>query len=389
VRIAIVYDCLYPYTVGGAERRYHGIAARLATRHQVTYVTRRQWPAGETPDAPPGVRVVAVSGGRSLYTGAGRRNVSAPLRFGGGVLRHLLRHRDAYDVVHTCGFPYFALLAARLANTLGGPPVVTDWLEVWSREYWRDYLGPVGGRVGAAVQRLCVRLTGPAFVLSELAARRLVREGYRGHPTILRGLHDGVTGLAAAATARAPLVVYIGRHIREKGVVAIPAAIAQARQHIPELRAAIFGDGPERPRVIAAAERLGLSDIIDCPGFVSRDAVDAALDRALCLLLPSRREGYGLVVVEAAAHGTPSIVLRHPDSAATELIEPDRNGVIVEGDDAPMLAAAIEAVHAAGPALAERTREWFTGNAATLGIEATIEQLERTYASVASTHPRR
>ena len=45
-------------------------------------------------------------------------------------------------------------------------------------------------------------------------------------------------------------------------------------------------------------------------------------------MLPSRREGYGLVVVEACAAGTPSVVVADPDNAATELIEEGVNGFV-------------------------------------------------------------
>jgi hypothetical protein len=73
-----------------------------------------------------------VSGGRRLYTATGRRKISPPLRFGWGIFWHLLRHRGDFDIVHTCSFPYFSLIGARLACALGGPAVVTDWYEVWS-----------------------------------------------------------------------------------------------------------------------------------------------------------------------------------------------------------------------------------------------------------------
>ena len=59
MRIAIVYDCLFPYTVGGAERWLRLLAEDLARDHEVTYVTRRQWPPREQPDLP-GVDCVAV-----------------------------------------------------------------------------------------------------------------------------------------------------------------------------------------------------------------------------------------------------------------------------------------------------------------------------------------
>src|SRR5271170_6235842 len=154
LRIAIVYDCLYPHTIGGCERWYRAVAARLAARHRVTYLTRRQWDPDQGPDVPPGVEVLGLSGGRQLYTASGRRRILPPLRFGLAVLLHLLRNRARYDIVHTCSFPYFPLLSARLASAAGGPAIVTDWVEVWGREYWRGYLGVFGGAAGMAVQKL-------------------------------------------------------------------------------------------------------------------------------------------------------------------------------------------------------------------------------------------
>jgi glycosyltransferase involved in cell wall biosynthesis len=257
--------------------------------------------------------------------------------------------------------------------------VVTDWYEVWTRAYWREYLGPVAGRVGAAVQALCVRASGPSFVFSTLHAARLRAAGYPAEPVLLQGAYDGPTAMRAAAAEREPLVVYVGRHIAEKRVAAIPAAIAAARSRIPGLRAVIFGDGPERPRVLAEIARLGLADVIECPGFAPWGRVDAALRGALCLVLPSRREGLGVGVVEALARGTPAVVACGADSAATELIDARYNGVVAASADPMVLADAIVAVHAAGPELVARTAAWFAANATRLTIEGSIGELEAMY----------
>jgi len=116
MRVCLAYDCLYPWTVGGYERYMRALAEAVATAgHEVTYLTRRQWGADDAPDIE-GVRVVAVSRRDALYGPDGNRLVGPPLRFGRGVLGHLLRHRDDYDVVHLCAFPYFSLLAAGLAR---------------------------------------------------------------------------------------------------------------------------------------------------------------------------------------------------------------------------------------------------------------------------------
>src|SRR3954447_6937706 len=119
MRICFVYDCLFPHTVGGAERWYRNLAEHLAASgHEVTYLTLRQWERGENPFVA-GVGVRAVGPRMALYTSSGRRRVLPPLVFGGGVLWHLLRRGDGYDVVHTASFPYFSLLAAALARPRG------------------------------------------------------------------------------------------------------------------------------------------------------------------------------------------------------------------------------------------------------------------------------
>ena len=382
LRIAIVYDCLYPHTIGGCERWYRAVAQRLASRHRVTYLTRIQWDAGTAPDAPAGVEVIGLNAGRQLYTASGRRRIVPPLRFGLAVLIHLLRNRGRYDIVHTCSFPYFPLLAAVIARAAGGPAVVIDWVEVWPREYWRDYLGAVGGAAGAAVQRLCIALTGPSFTLSTLAAGVLKEWGYRGDPVILKGIYDGAVLPPPAQVKREPLVIYVGRHIPEKQVSVIPEAIAIARRRVPDLRAVIFGDGPERPRVLKEIARLELGSTVRCPGFAAPQEIDCAMRAAMCLLLPSRREGYGLVVVEAAARGTASIVVEGPDNAATSLIDSGINGFVAPTPQPTALADMIVKVHAAGSSMVQSTYAWFREHADELSVDSSVAQIEHVYRSI-------
>jgi glycosyltransferase involved in cell wall biosynthesis len=379
MRICVVYDCLFPWTVGGAERFYRALAERLAADgHRVTYLTRLQWDDADRPDLP-GVEVVAVSPREPLYGPDGNRRIGEALRFGRGVLTHLLRHGRRYDVVHTASFPYFSLLGAALARPLARFDLVVDWHEVWSRAYWRAYLGPVGGRAGHLVQRLCVLVPQRAYCFSRLHGDRLRAEGLRTAPVLLEGEYAG--DLTAPEPNRAePLVVFAGRHIREKRAPAVVAAVAAARARLPELGAIVFGDGPERGDVLAAIARAGLDGAVRAPGFVDPAEVEAAMRRALCLVLPSEREGYGMVVVEAAARGTPSVVVRAPDNAAVELVEDGVNGVIAASASPADLAAAIVAVDAAGDALRASTCEWFARNARRLSLESSLQRVTAAYA---------
>ena len=339
-------------------------------------MTLREWPRGTDP-AVPGVRVVTAGPRMRLYV-AGRRRIVPPVVFGVGVLWHLLRHGRRYDVVHTASFPYFSLLAAGAARRRGRFRLLVDWHEIWTIAYWREYLGRAPGRIGWLVQRLCVVVPQEAFCFARLTERRLRDEGFRGAVTVLEGEYAGSLEPAEPRPSE-PVVVFAGRHIPEKRVPALVSALAVARRELPHLRAEIYGDGPDRPEVLRRIASAGLEGDVSAPGFVDADVVEQALERAQCMVLPSRREGYGLIVVEASARGVPSVVVGGPDNAATELVEEGENGVIAASASAEDLAAAIVAVDAAGHDLRVRTAAWFAANARRLSLASSLDTVLERY----------
>lgn len=378
MRICLVYDCVFPHTVGGAERWYRSLAKRLvADGHDVTYLTLRQWDPGEMAGLP-GVDVRTVGPRLALYTESGRRRILPPLVFGMGVLLFLLRHGRRFDAVHTASFPYFSLLAAAAVRPMAGYRLVVDWHEVWSRAYWHQYLGRLPGLIGWLVQAICIRLSQQAFCFSSLHAARLKLHGLRGDVIVLSGEFEGPFD-PRPAKPQEQLVVFAGRHIREKRVVSVVDAVAAARSGMPQLRAAILGDGPEREAVVRRVSELGLTEVIDVPGLVATEVVEDTLARGMCMLLPSSREGYGLIVVEASAHGTPSIVVSAPDNAAVELVDDGENGFIAASAEPETLAAAIERVADGGAALRESTVQWFSRNARRLSLDGSLNVVMAAY----------
>jgi glycosyltransferase involved in cell wall biosynthesis len=378
MRILIVYDCLFPFTIGGGERWYRNLAERLqADGHEVSYLTLRQWDRGIVPDVP-GVAVLTAGPRMSLYVGD-RRRIAPPLVFGAGVLWHLLRRGRRYDVVHTASFPFFSLLAAALVRPLHRYGLVVDWFELWSRAYWRDYLGAAGGRIGWAVQKLCLRVPQRAFTLARATAERLRAEGVHGDVEVLTGLQDAPPASAVPHAAR-PVVVFAGRHIPEKRVPALVRGFAALRERAPELRLVVYGDGPDRAEVLSLIETHDLGGVASAPGFVERDELEETLASALCMVLPSRREGYGLVVVEASARGVPSIVVADPDNAATELVDDGENGFVAASADPEDIAAAILRVRAAGAPLRASTAAWFERNRDRLSLTGSLDRVAAAYA---------
>ncbi len=381
MRICLVYDHVFPQTIGGTERWLRDLALRLAELgHEVTYLTMRHWQPS-APPALPGVRVIGLADPGRVYS-AERRTLGPPLRFGVAVWRHLARYGREYDVVHTAAFPYFPLLAAGAARRRGGYRTFVDWIEVWTRAYWRSYAGPAKGTIGWLVQRACIRVPQTAFSMSRLHAARLVAEGYRGEPIVLPGIYEPA---ASPQVEQDPsLVVYAGRHVREKRVPALVRAFAYAQRKRPELRLEIYGDGPERADVEALVGELKLEGSVTLHGRRSEDEVSHALARAACVATASEREGYGLVVVEAAARGTPSVVVTEPENAATELVSEGINGAVARNASPEELGETLLRVVNAGAALRASTSQWFAQNANRLTLERSLETVLHAYTQAAS-----
>ncbi len=376
LHICIVYDRLYPASIGGAERWYRLLATRLAQEgNRVTYLTTAHW--NVPPPAPAGVRIVLCGSQGSIYAG-GRRRLAPLLRFAAAVGWHLMRHGREYDVVQTSAMSPWAALVSVASSRLHGHRVILDWWEVWTWRYWRAYLGSIPGAAGWLAQWFVARSPHQPIAYSRLHQSRLRRLRGTSPIPLLRGITAACAGPDTPSPAD-PIILFAGRQIPEKQVSAIAPALAIVRQALPSVRAILLGDGPDAENIRRTVKTLGLEDAVSLPGFVDDGVLRATLRRALCLILLSRREGFGLVIVEAAALGIPSVVLQHEDSAAAELIVAGVNGILCSSTDAAEVASAILRVHDAGDELRRTTLAWYQANVADLTIEGSLPRLLDVY----------
>ena len=370
-RICVVYDCLYPWTVGGAERWYRALAERFAAKgHEVTYLTLRQWNPENAPTIA-GVTVVPVGPALPLYVGE-RRRIWPPVRFGIGVFVHFVRKGRHYDHVHTASFPFFSLLALGMARWWCRFSLDVDWFEVWTDSYWREYLGRLGV-IGAKVQALCAKIPQKAFVLSRLHGDRLA--GF-GQPFVhLTGAYTGGPK-PPRAPGSVPTLLYAGRLVAPKRVGLLLDAFALVHANRPDIRLNILGDGPERDALTVQARSIGLEKVVTFAGFVSEAELDRAMGEALAIVQPSEREGYGLVVVEASARSVPIVVVAAPDNAAVELVSPWENGLVAKSDP-ESLAETLLALIDDPAGWRQRTAGWYACNRDRLSLDYSLELVER------------
>jgi glycosyltransferase involved in cell wall biosynthesis len=138
-------------------------------------------------------------------------------------------------------------------------------------------------------------------------------------------------------------------------------------------------DGPERGRVEGLVCTLGLEQCVRVLGHRLEQEMAQALSRAACLAMASERDGYGLVTVEAAARGTPSVVVAGPDNVAVELVQDGVNGAVTRSaspeDPAPALLRVIES----GRGLRASTAERFAATSGPLSLERSLQVVLRSY----------
>jgi glycosyltransferase involved in cell wall biosynthesis len=146
-------------------------------------------------------------------------------------------------------------------------------------------------------------------------------------------------------------VVYVGRLEAYKRIDLVLDAIAQVAARHPAVRLAILGRGAEQPRLERRAAALGIRDRVHFAGFVPDPERDAWLARSRVCVCASRKEGFGLTVIEANAVGTPNVASDAPGLRDT--VRHGETGFLVAEPDAAQFAARIDAL-LGDDALAER-----------------------------------
>ncbi|MDG6256472.1 MAG: glycosyltransferase family 4 protein [Methanomicrobiaceae archaeon] len=369
MKIAYVYDAVYPYIRGGVEKRIGELAIRLAARgHEVHLYGMRCW-EGPAVIERDGVILHGVCAPRALYAG-GRRSIAQAVWFGAKVLGPLLES-DA-DVIDCQNFPYFSCFAAKIASSAHRVPLVITWHEVWG-DYWYEYLG-WRGVFGKAVERLVGNLGARSIAVSEATKAQLEEAGFGSGVTVIPNGIDCERIENIPPSPSTSDVLFAGRLIAEKNVDLLVEAIALLRETMPDLRCVIIGDGPERARLEQRVADLDLERNIEFTGFLpDHDSVIAAIKASSIFVLPSSREGFGIAALEAMACGLPVVTLDHPRNAVRGLIT-DQTGFSCAADGAD-LAEAIERAISSSGSMAEACREY----AKTCDWDLVVEHLEELY----------
>lgn len=305
---------------GGSEAYLQRIGAQLAASGMAVTLRTARYPGAPRREVVDGVRIDRVGGRYSVYVWALLAMVAA--RLGLGPLR---RVRPDVVVDTQNGLPF-------LARLVYGRRVVM-LVHHCHREQW-PVAGPVLARLGWFIESTVsprVNRRSQYVTVSLPSARDLVALGVDAAQiaVVRNGLDEAPAASLSGPRADRPRVVVLSRLVPHKQIEDALEAVARLLPRMPDLRLDVVGDGWWRPRLVEHVDRLGIADAVTFHGHVDDVTKHQVLQAAWVHLLPSRKEGWGLAVVEAAQHRVPTIGYRSSGGLVDSIVD-EVTGILVD-----------------------------------------------------------
>lgn len=333
--VAFLIDAVFPFDIGGRQTYIYEVARRLAAEGRNVDVYTMNWWKGARSIHFDGITFHALCRLHPLYEGK-RRSTKQALAFGLASLRLLTRR---FDVLSADSMPFFPLFSAKLVCLLRRRRLYATWHEVWTKDYWKNYLGRLGG-LGYAAERLAMRLPREIISNSAHTTERLRKlDPHLKVRTVELGIDfDRIASVGTSGPSTH--VLYAGRLLPNKNIDQLVRAIDILRTGWPAIRAVVVGEGPERLPLERLVSELGLQSNIQFLDFMpNHDDLFSLMKSSKVFVLPSEREGFGLVVLEANACGLPVVTVSHLENAAQRLILEGENGFVTSLDAAGLAQA--------------------------------------------------
>jgi glycosyltransferase involved in cell wall biosynthesis len=354
VKIVFVSDAIYPYLTGGKEKRLYELSTRLSKLgHDVHIYTMHWWQTPETERTEDGVQLHALCRYHEMYTGD-RRTIKEGVMFGLACLKLLTVNCDVMDVDH---MPFFPVISAWIVRCLRGKKLHATWHEALTRQEWVDYMGP-SGNIAAMIERLCIKL--PHTITAASGRTQQLLSLKRNN---VRLVTSGIDCKAVHAIEPAPLdcdVLAVCRLVKDKNIHLLIKAICTLAKATPNVTCTIVGKGPEKQRLMRQAHKLGLdTNITFIDQLPKASDVYAYMKAAKVFCLPTTREGFGIVTLEALGCGTPVVTTDSLTNASRSFINNGHNGAIVPLNEQAIAAAIRQWLTSGKPAaIAEKVAKY-------------------------------
>lgn len=324
MKIAIISDAIYPYNKGGKETRLYEVSVRLAKRgHKVHIYCMKWWKGRENSRIENGVHLHAISNYYPLYSGK-RRSIKQAVMFALSCFKLI---KEDFEVIEADHMPHLVIFPLKLVCLLKRKKLIVIWNEVWGKRYWKEYLGHLG-IIAFMIEWLSVRLADKIISVSKHTQHRLAIDLKIKNKIwpIPAGIEFRQIQKVAPSYIKSD-IIFAGRLLTHKNLDILIKSITVLLKSYPRIRCLIIGEGPEKERLQNLVINLNLTDNVFFMDFLEKhDDLFSLMKSSKIFILPSTREGFGIVVLEANACGIPVIIIKEQANAAVDLIAEGQNG---------------------------------------------------------------
>lgn len=319
----------FPPIIAGSGNRFYEIGRRLAEKHEIhVYATGMEGCENEEEiDGMHIHRYGIFDTKKSIEGGAYFLN----LKFSMQLLKRseLVQRTHGFDIID-CNIvsktlPYVSYVISRFA----GVPLIATWHEVWHKQNFKAAC-PVIALPGFVMEVFIPKLADVNIAVSETTKRRLVdllRVKPDNIPVISNGVDlkrfDKIT-----TEKKYGRLLYVGRLESHKGVDTLLYAYQQLKKVHTDIELIIVGRGSQKEKLQKLSKALNLDNVMFYDP-LPYDKLIEIMKSSWLFVLPSVREGQGIVLLEAMAAGTPPIAVQIPESGVGDIVENDYNGLLV------------------------------------------------------------
>lgn len=256
------------------------------------------------------------------------------------------------DLIHTHS-PFSSTILARVLRYYTGVPIVLTYHTKFDIDIEKRIAFNPARKASVRVLRANINACDEVWAVSEGAAENLKQLGYRGKCVIMENGTDYEKGKSSQTDMERlreelglsqdmSVFLYVGRMMWYKGIRLTVDALRMVQDQGEEFRMIFVGEGADRKEIMDYVEKMGLTDRCIFTGAIyDRSDLKVYFSIAHLFLFPSTYDTNGIVVREAAACYTPSLLIR--GSCAAEGIIHEDTGILADENAASIAAEVVRA----------------------------------------------
>ena len=316
MKIAIVFESVFPEYKGGIERWYMKLSRGLTEKgHSVVYLN-----ASGINEFRDGIEFICLTKNPWAYKKGGIRSKRQAISYSSAVFNWL--NKNKIDVVYCSSVPVLSIFGVFLSGIFKNRKNIYEWFEIWPLRYWIRYSGCFIGPISWVIQLIAIQAIGIKTVFTRKAFEDIKKMSFysrKKNVKLMNGLCESESELNTNPSVKRNDILYLGRFVDEKQPLLALEVVKKFSDGGWSGMFWLIGDGPVLQKINTKIKDLDLQEKVT----ILRNAADSTViekfQSSFALLHLSRREGYGLAVVEAAYNNVPAILINYQDNAATDL----------------------------------------------------------------------